>query len=88
MPIDEPNGNAQAFERFVLDAVRELTAGGTSGISPAEAALLIATNEHCDFDTVAIKFPLAVDRLRQGGLLMSNPSGELRLTSAGQRFSS
>jgi hypothetical protein len=78
-------GDMQPFDHVVLAAVRHLTSGGIRGTSQGDAARFIISQIGEDTDNVVEKFPLAVERLRQDGLLMSNPSGQLRLTSAGQR---
>lgn len=73
------------FDRQVLAAVRRLTSDSTGGVSAVDTMSLLDLNENGGAGYVKVNFPLAVDRLRSGGLLMSNPSGQLRLTSAGQR---
>ncbi|GAC1334376.1 MAG: hypothetical protein NVSMB22_26780 [Chloroflexota bacterium] len=74
------------FDHRVLDAVRHLTADSSTGVDPHGVIARIATGEDGTAVTVESDFVHAVARLRQDGLLMSNPSGHLRLTSAGQRM--
>ncbi len=81
MTIDSMN----TFDRQVLVAVRQLTSRSAGGVSAVDTMSLLDLNENGDPGNVKANFPLAVDRLRAAGLLMSNPSGQLRLTSAGQR---
>ncbi|GAC1405284.1 MAG: hypothetical protein NVSMB52_19110 [Chloroflexota bacterium] len=72
------------FDQQVLATIRQLMASRSEGVSTAETISLM-DKDGSNADDVAVNVPLAVERLRRGGLLMSNLSGHLRLTSAGQK---
>lgn len=76
----------ETLGRRVLTAVAELTSESQSGTDPVSAMNLMASLELPGDPESASVFSEAVSKLRQAGLLMSSPSGDLRLTSAGRRW--
>lgn len=71
------------YARRVLTAVSQLTDTAASGTGPSDVAMLLRGAADSSLPDSLPSVSVAVHDLRQRGLIMASPSGQLRLTSAG-----
>ncbi len=82
MAVEEMDRYAQR----VLTTVSRLTAGGVTGINVVTVVTALDEKQGGQGIAPEPEFAVVVAQLRSHGLLMTNPAGDLRVTSAGQHW--
>jgi len=82
MAVEEMDRYAQR----VLTTVSRLTAGGVTGINVVTVVTALDEKQSGQSIAPEPEFAVVVAQLRSHGLLMTNPAGDLRVTSAGQHW--
>jgi hypothetical protein len=81
-----PSENGPSFERRVLATVSGLTSDGAAGITTEQVVTQMSEGGEAQGREVQSGLADTVADMRRRGLLMISPSGDLRVTSAGQRW--